>query len=279
MTRDAQGNDLNAVKYVVSTKILLAPYDETVQLTAAMIKNSVADVASTLSGVFHKDMTAIGLITKDGAPQDGRDADDATEFHQPGYKMNGDPTLTLSFTVAEDNELTRLMTIGTPDADGVYHVKDVVQDTKWFAYQETAYKNGTVRRRLGVIQITGNEPAQDNRGEVSGLGLTATWAQDATVDNGMSRYLEAYYTPMEATSLTVTPASLTLKAGKTATISATPTPSSVPVTAISSDTSKVSVSVNGNTITATGVTVTSSAVTITIKAGTKSATVAATVTA
>ena len=38
------------------------------------------------------------------------------------------------------------------------------------------------RRRLGVIQITGNEPAQDTRGEVSGLSLTATWQLDPAVD-------------------------------------------------------------------------------------------------
>ena len=47
-------------------------------------------------------------------------------------------------------------------------------------------------RRLGVIQITGNEPAQDTRGEVSGLSLTATWQLDPAVDGGNSRYLQSY---------------------------------------------------------------------------------------
>ena len=45
---------------------------------------------------------------------------------------------------------------------------------------------------LGVIQITGNEPAQDTRGEVSGLSLTATWQLDPAVDGGNSRYLQSY---------------------------------------------------------------------------------------
>lgn len=120
------------------------------------------------------------------------DGDDATEFHQPGYTLNADPTLTLAFTAAEDNDLTRLMTIGKPDETGVYHVRDIIQDTKWFAYQETIYKFGRKRRRLGVIQITGNEPAQDTRGEVSGLSLTATWQLDPAVDGGNSRYLQSY---------------------------------------------------------------------------------------
>lgn len=194
MTADAQGNDLTAVKNVVTSKIIIAPYAAGKQLTASQIAPTVTDPETSLKSVFGTDQSAVGLITSDGAPQDARDADDATEFHQPGYQMNADPTLTLAFTVAEDNATTRLLTIGKPDATGVYHVKDIIQDTKWFAYQETVYKSGVTRRRLGVIQITGNEPAQDTRGEVSGLALTATWQIDSAVDSGNSRYLQSYYT-------------------------------------------------------------------------------------
>lgn len=194
MTADAQGNDLTAVKNVVTSKIIIAPYAAGKQLTASQIAPTVTDPETSLKSVFGTDQSAVGLITSDGAPQDARDADDATEFHQPGYQMNADPTLTLAFTVAEDNATTRLLTIGKPDATGVYHVKDIIQDTKWFAYQETVYKSGVTRRRLGVIKITGNEPAQDTRGEVSGLALTATWQIDSAVDSGNSRYLQSYYT-------------------------------------------------------------------------------------
>ena len=194
MTADAQGNDLTAVKNVVTSKIIIAPYAAGKQLTASQIAPTVADPETSLKSVFGTDQSAVGLITSDGAPQDARDADDATEFHQPGYQMNADPTLTLAFTVAEDNAITRLLTIGKPDTTGVYHVKDTIQDTKWFAYQETVYKSGVTRRRLGVIQITGNEPARDTRGEVSGLALTATRQIDSAVDSGNSRYLQSYYT-------------------------------------------------------------------------------------
>lgn len=192
MTADNQGNDLNAVKNVLTSKIIVAPYVAGKTLTASQIAPSVADPITELGDVFGSDSAAVGLITSDGAPQDSRDGDDATEFHQPGYTLNADPTLTLAFTAAEDNDLTRLMTIGEPDETGVYHVKDIIQDTKWFAYQETIYKSGRKRRRLGVIQITGNEPAQDTRGEVSGLSLTATWQLDPAVDGGNSRYLQSY---------------------------------------------------------------------------------------
>lgn len=192
MTADNQGNDLNAVKNVLTSKIIVAPYVPGKTLTASQIAPNVADPITELGDVFGSSSAAVGLITSDGAPQDSRDGDDATEFHQPGYTLNADPTLTLAFTAAEDNDLTRLMTIGRPDETGVYHVKDIIQDTKWFAYQETIYKSGRKRRRLGVIQITGNEPAQDTRGEVSGLALTATWQLDPAVDGGNSRYLQSY---------------------------------------------------------------------------------------
>lgn len=192
MTADNQGNDLNAVKNVLTSKIIVAPYVPGKTLTASQIAPSVADPITELGDVFGSSSTTVGLITSDGAPQDSRDGDDATEFHQPGYTLNADPTLTLAFTAAEDNDLTRLMTIGKPDETGVYHVKDIIQDAKWFAYQETIYKSGRKRRRLGVIQITGNEPAQDTRGEVSGLSLTATWQLDPAVDGGNSRYLQSY---------------------------------------------------------------------------------------
>ncbi len=192
MTADNQGNDLNAVKNVLTSKIIVAPYVAGKTLTASQITPSVADPITELGDVFGSSSSTVGLITSDGAPQDSRDGDDATEFHQPGYTLNADPTLTLAFTAAEDNDLTRLMTIGRPDETGVYHVKDIIQDTKWFAYQETIYKSGRKRRRLGVIQITGNEPAQDTRGEVSGLSLTATWQLDPAVDGGNSRYLQSY---------------------------------------------------------------------------------------
>lgn len=192
MTADSQGYDLDSVKNVLTSKIIVAPYVPGKTLTASQIAPSVADPITELGDVFGSSSSTVGLITRDGAPQDSRDGDDATEFHQPGYTLNADPTLTLAFTAAEDNDLTRLMTIGKPDETGVYHVKDIIQDTKWFAYQETIYKSGRKRRRLGVIQITGNEPAQDTRGEVSGLSLTATWQLDPAVDGGNSRYLQSY---------------------------------------------------------------------------------------
>ena len=199
MTADAAGNDITQVRVVTTSKIRLAPYDSTKKLTAALIAPTVTDPATGLDTIFANG-GFVGLITSDGAPQDGRDADKATEFHQPGYLLNADPKLTLEFTAAEDNDLTRAMTIGTADSTGVYHVSDTIQDTKWLAYQETVYKDGRHRRRLGVVQITGAEPDKEERGSVSGIKFTAEWLKDPIVDDGASRYLESYVTPGSTSS-------------------------------------------------------------------------------
>lgn len=191
MTADTAGNDLDATRVVVTSKIRIAPYDATKQLTADLIAPSVADPATKLDTIFSKG-GFVGLITSDGAPQDGRDADDATEFHQPGYLLNADAKLTVQFTAAEDNDITRQMTIGTPDENGVYHITDVIQNGKWFAYQETAFKSGVRRRRLGVVQLTGNEPDQETRGSVAGNALTIEWVEDEACDNGSCKYLQAF---------------------------------------------------------------------------------------
>lgn len=291
MAADSQGNDLKAVKSVATSKIIIAPYNPAYELGGAMIAKTVADPVTTLGDAF-KDAHAVGLITSDGAPQDARDADDATEFHQPGYLLNADPSLTLEFTVAEDNDVVRSMTIGEPDADGVWHVSDTLQDAKWFAYQETVYKNGTIRRRLGVIQITGAEPDQDTRGEVSGVALTATWQKDAAVDGGNSRYLQSYYTPggetvdRPVTVVTADPATVSVAVGESADVKVTVQPQdatdpTLHVTSADLTKAAATADTKTGTVTITGVAATDAGKTVdvTITAGGKSTTVKVTVTA
>lgn len=194
MAADSAGNDLSAAKIVVTSAFRFAPYDAAKTLTADLIAPTVADVSTGLDKIFTNG-GFVGLITEDGAPQDSRDADDAIKFHQPGYSINGKASLTAQFTVAEDNDITRQMTIGKPDSSGVYHVTDVIQDGKWFCYQETVFKNGTHRRRLGVVNLTGNEQGQETSGENSGDAWTIEWIQDAVCDSGNSKYLESFVPP------------------------------------------------------------------------------------
>ncbi len=194
MAADSAGNDLSAAKIVVTSAYRFAPYDATKKLTANLIAPTVADVKTSLNDIFSKG-GFVGLITDDGAPQPGRDADDAIKFHQPGYSINSQAALNEQFTVAEDNDITRQMTIGKPDTNDVYHVTDVIQNGKWFCYKETVYKNGTHRRRLGVVNLTGNEQGQETSGKNTGDAWTIEWIQDDACDSGNSKYLESFVTP------------------------------------------------------------------------------------
>ena len=62
---------------------------------------------------------------------------------QDGYKKLPLATsLTQTFSPAENNALTRKITIGEPDAQGVYHVADIIQDAKWMVYEEETFDTG-----------------------------------------------------------------------------------------------------------------------------------------
>lgn len=231
MARDTQGNDLDSVEVVLGGGIRFAPYDEANVITPEMIAatKTPEEVADALPEIFKSLESGVGLITSDGGPQDARDADDATKFYQAGYSLNADPSLTTAFTIAENNELTRRMTIGEPDEYGVYHVTDILQNDKWIAYQEESIRGSggkvRVRRRAGVIQLTGNEPNQSERGVVKGSAWTATWQTDSLFDPE-AKYLESYYEPdkIPVSGVTVTPDTTTLKNGETTTLTASITP-------------------------------------------------------
>ncbi|KAE8127295.1 hypothetical protein [Bifidobacterium tibiigranuli] len=191
MTADSQGNDLSKVEVPITGAISLVPYSDANKITRTMIARSKAK--PELPDAYAPAKACVGLITSDGGPQDGRDADDPTEFYQSGYLLQPEPKLTTAFTAAEDNDLTRLITVGEPDADGVYAVDDILRDDKWMAYQEEALRGGRVRRRAGVVQVTGNEPGQSERGSVKGRALTVTWQPDPNYDG--HRYFESIYDP------------------------------------------------------------------------------------
>jgi hypothetical protein len=191
MAKDSQGNDLNATVVPVTGAISLAPYDPANKITSDMIAKTIK--TPELPDAYSPQQAAIGLITSDGGPQDARDADDAQEFYQAGYSINGDPKLTTKFTAAEDNDITREITVGPPDENGVYHVQDIISDGKWCAYQEEAWKGGRIYRRAGVVQVTGNDPGQSERGSVKGRELTVLWQPDDMYEG--DRYIESVYDP------------------------------------------------------------------------------------
>ena len=188
--RDNRGNNLREIEVPIDGGIMLVPYVEANKITPEAIAADKKEV--TLPEAYTSDCY-VGLIKSDGAPQDSRDGGDTVTYYQQGYTSMGSATLTTTFTVVENNSLTRRVTLGEPDEHGVYHVTDIVQPDKWCAYQEEVYKDGRILRRAGVVQITGNEPSQSTPGEDKGAALTATWVPDDMYDH--AAYIESIYYP------------------------------------------------------------------------------------
>lgn len=194
MAKDKQGNDLGNVGVPITGAICIVPYADENKITRAMISKKKAE--PELPKAYDRSTACLGLISSDGAPQDSFDSDDAIEFWQQGYKLNGEATLTTAFTLTEDTDLTREFCYGSkPDADGVIAVDTLTPDTKWMAYEEIVYKNGNVDRRAGVVQVTGNEPGQAERGSVVGRAITVTWVRDDNYEG--AAYIEAHCTPSD----------------------------------------------------------------------------------
>lgn len=191
MAADALGNDITKVQIPTTGRICIVPYDPKNKIDSTMIGNKAKD--PTLPEAYKTG--CVGLVKVDGAPQDASETDEPIEFWQQGYQVNGSSKITTSFTVAEDNDVTRAFLHGgaKPDENGVYGVDTLVPDAKWMAYYEEAYKNGSVYRRAGVIVMTSNEPNQSERGSVKGRGVTVNWLEDENY--GGKKYIECIYDP------------------------------------------------------------------------------------
>lgn len=197
MAKDSQGMDLGQVEALVTAAIMIVPYSTENKITPEMIASSKA--TPELPAAYNRSIACIGLVKSDGGNQDSRDGDDPLEFLQDGYKKLPLATsLTQTFSPAENNALTRKITIGEPDAQGVYHVADIIQDAKWMVYEEETFDTGRVHRRAGVMQVTGNEPDQQERGSVTGRALTVEWMKDPLYvdeEHPNTRWIESWYDP------------------------------------------------------------------------------------
>lgn len=188
MAADEKGNDLEAVGVVLSGNLGYAP------ISSANIPEKAEFAAPdlTLPAAFIK----LGLVKSDGGAQDGTDQDDAIEFLQDGYKLAGDGTRTVQVGLAQQNDdVQRLINGKAPDANGIYVVDSITPDTKFLLYQESIYKNGVIRRRLGVARISAIELDQEERGSVAGAAVTFEWQRDELFGNGF--YWETYIYPAD----------------------------------------------------------------------------------
>ena len=65
-------------------------------------------------------------------------------------------------------------------------------------YEEETFDTGRVHRRAGVMQVTGNEPDQQERGSVTGRELTVEWMKDplyVDAEHPNTRWIESWYDP------------------------------------------------------------------------------------
>ena len=118
MAKDSQGMDLGQVEALVTAAIMIVPYADGNKITPEMIASSKA--SPELPTAYNRSTACIGLVKSDGGNQDARDGDDPIEFLQDGYKKLPLATsLSQTFSPAENNDLTRKITIGEPDEQGV----------------------------------------------------------------------------------------------------------------------------------------------------------------
>lgn len=275
MAADSKGNDLESVDVVITAAFAIAPYAQENVLTSEQGGAETADLPAAYRPV--------GLIKSDGGATESAEAGDAIEFLQDGYTLNGDSTMTIQLGLAEFNATVRELTTGkTADANGMIAVETYTPDTKWIGYYEEVYRSGRVRRLNGVVQVTATEIDQSERGSVKGRNVTLTWKTDPWIGNGKTtKYLEWHWPVVDAATVSLTPAELTVQATKTATLTAKVTPAGAALTAKSSDETKATVAVNGTTVTVTGKAATDAGkpVTVSVTAGGGTAVAKVTVTA
>lgn len=170
MAADEQGFDLDAVGVPITGMAAYAPLDPANMLTEAALGASPL----VLPPAFKK----LGLYKVDGGPAPSREAGDALEFFQQGYKKAGDGTRALTITLAQSDRVVMSLIEGVePDEHGVYKVSSNLPDNRFILFSSIRYRGGLEERQLGVASITAVEPDQAERGSVKGSAVTFTWQE------------------------------------------------------------------------------------------------------
>lgn len=168
---DVQGNSLSKVGIPIGGLVAFAEYDEENVIPDA----DFGQTPLVLPAGYQK----LGLVKQDGAPQHQREAGDAIELWQIGYKKPGEGTRSIQVNLAENNlAVLKLVEGKEPDANGVIYVDSSLPDARVILFQATKFKGGSEDRYNGVAQVTAVEVDQDTRGEVRGRSVTLTWVED-----------------------------------------------------------------------------------------------------
>jgi len=171
MAVDSQGNDLSAVGIPVTGATAWAPVDDKNVVTPADGNDPELDLIEAYSAY-----SKLGLYKTDGGAADTSETGDAITFFQDGYALAGDSTLAVAIGLAQnDTNVLEFITGQKLDANNSMLVDEGFTSEPRLIWQETMFKNRTIRRRNGVARITAVAPDKDERGTVKGRVVTLQW--------------------------------------------------------------------------------------------------------
>ena len=178
MSKDAQGNDLSAVRIPVTGKFAWAPLDPDNVVTAA--DGGDRSFALTEDYPAYK---ILGLRKKDGGVERTAETNEQLEFFEDGFKLAGDPTHKFKVAIAESSRDNIEFIYGLEfDKNHHAYVGDAFRTGQFLGYLETLFRNGDIERNNGVCQIVSVAEDKDERGRAKGIALEVEWMSSPLFD-------------------------------------------------------------------------------------------------
>lgn len=176
---DANGNNLDAVKVVVTGSAALAPFGTAVPTP---VEGGAREL--TLAAAFK----GVGLRTQDGGPQWAWEKDgDAIELYEDGYSMpSGLANVTLVMKLAQTDAWVREIISGKkPDANGYLVFDGGGHATRYVLFTEEVFKDLSIRRRVaGLATVDSVAEDKSERGAILGYEVTFKIDRSAAVGGG-----------------------------------------------------------------------------------------------
>lgn len=186
---DQFGRDVEEAFVYVTGCAAYAPVDGANVLTKAKLASN--DLGSS-TNPMPTGFKWLGLRKSDGGPEESREAGDAIEFLEKGFKLIGDGSVSVAMTLAQYNAIVREFMHGTaPDVNGVVEVDFAYSSKPFILFLEAVGKGGQIERQLGVAMITEGQRDKDEQGAVKGMNVTCEWQASPLFNN--KAYFEAKF--------------------------------------------------------------------------------------
>ncbi|MDJ1372759.1 hypothetical protein [Gulosibacter molinativorax] len=170
---DAQGFDVDVARIWQTGMAYIDRTPDAVLLDAA---GRTALVAADGKIVVPASYENVGLWTKDGGPEEGRESEDPTEFYQPGYEIGGATSRTVALTLAEDNEMVRWLDTGKTPVAGEMTVGGG-NDHRFPLLIVQKRRDGAIRLRNGYARVSEFAPESADRGTLESSVATFKWSE------------------------------------------------------------------------------------------------------